>query len=231
MRNVKCKEGLPFAIKPWIDITDTLISKSPDPEPVRTLEQITHLSIHHSAVEGATIESYANYHVKTNGWYHIGYHNVIKLDQLYQTNDWFTKSYHTSSNNGYTLSCSVSGDLSKRPLSEVERINLYAWALTCLDIFPNLKVENILGHNEYPDNKTACPCIDMSKVREDITKLQISLNVSETWEARKLKLGNINNQINYMDGLILKGEGNGDASWALHWKEQVYEIMKSQKLL
>lgn len=178
LRNITVVEGLPFKVNPFQDITDTLPSRSPDPEPVRTIEEITHASVHHSAVEGATIQSYANYHVNTLGWAHIGYHNVIKLDTLFQTNDWLTKCYHTSSHNGNTISFSISGDLSKRPITDTERLLLYAGLLTALKVFPNLKVENIWGHNEFPDNKTACPCIDMQQVRADIAKYKLMMQAA-----------------------------------------------------
>jgi len=167
-------QGTPFNINPYKDITDTLPTLLPDTEPIRTPEQITHISVHHSAVEGGTIQGYADYHVNVLKWHHIGYHLVIKGDQTYQVNDLLTLSYHTSSNNGYTIGISVSGDLSKRPLSEVERNNLYAAILTVMDLF-KIPSENVKGHNEYPENNTSCPCIDMNKVRSDISNLQMQM--------------------------------------------------------
>lgn len=176
LRNIQAM-ALPYNVNPFIDITDTLPSRHPDPEPRRTREQITHISVHHSAVEGATIESYANYHVNTLKWAHIGYHMVVKGDQVFQTNDLSTFSYHTSSNNSYTVSVSVSGDLSKRPMSEVERLNLYAVILTYMELF-NIPVENVWGHNQFPANNTSCPCINMDQVRDDIAKIKLQLKAA-----------------------------------------------------
>src|SRR5690242_4696348 len=133
-RNVSLVTGLPFNVPPIQDITDRLQSRTPDQEPRRTPAQITHVSVHHSADEGGTIQGYADYHVHTLGWAHIGYHVVIKDGVPYQTNDLLTFSYHTSSNNAYTVAVSVSGDLSKRPLSELERNALYAVILTYMDM-------------------------------------------------------------------------------------------------
>lgn len=181
MRNIKVM-ALPFKVNEFQDITDKLMRNDLGKwEPDRTPEQITHLSIHHSAVEGATIESYARYHVGTNKWRSIGYHLVIKGDQVFQVNNLLAFSYHTSSNNGYTIGISISADLSKRPLSEIERLNLYAAILTVMDLF-KIPVENVLGHNQYPDNKTSCPCINMNKVRDDISKLILSIKVAESPE-------------------------------------------------
>jgi hypothetical protein len=174
LRNIQVIPELPYNVKPIIDITDTLPSRTPDTEPYRSPEQITHISVHHSAVEGATIQSYANYHVNTLGWNHIGYHTVVKGDQIYQTNDLLTFSYHTSSNNAYTVAVSVSGDLSKRGLTDDERNCLYATILTYMGIF-NIPVQNVLGHREYPANNTSCPCLDMNKLRSDIAQLQLQM--------------------------------------------------------
>lgn len=232
MRNIQPIADLPYSVKPWIDITDDLPHRLPDSEPMRTLEDITHLSIHHSGVEGGTIRGYANYHVNDLKWHHIGYHNVIKADQLYQTNNWLTMSYHTSGNNDNTLSCSISGDLSKRPMSEVERVNLYAWALTCLAMFTNLTIENIKGHNEYPGNeKTVCPAMDMNQVRNDIKTLKMKLVQQNTWKAKVNKVSEIGNQYNFMIGKIAEGEESGDAKWGMSQLLSVYEIMKERKLL
>jgi hypothetical protein len=177
IRNLQVIQDLPFNIKPYQDITDTLPTRLPDTEPVRTPEQITHISVHHSAVEGGTIQGYADYHVNTLKWHHIGYHLVIKGDQTFQVNDLMTFSYHTSSNNSYTIGISVSGDLSKRPLSEVERNNLYGAILTIMDLF-KIPVANVMGHNEYPENNTSCPCIDMNNLRSDIAKLQTQMKAA-----------------------------------------------------
>jgi hypothetical protein len=131
--------------------------------------------VHHSGVENGTIQGYADYHVNTRKWYHIGYHMVVKGSQLYQTNDLLTFSYHTSGNNNYTVGISVSGDFTKRSMTDDERNNLYAGILTLMEMF-NIPVEHVLGHNQYPGNeKTECPGFSMDVVRDDIRKLQLQL--------------------------------------------------------
>lgn len=230
MRNIALLPTLPFSVLPIQDITDTLASRSPDPETPRTPEQITHIAIHHSGVEGGTITGYANYHVNTLKWAHIGYHTVIKGNQIYQTNDLLTFSYHTSSNNHYTVSISVSGDLSKRPITEDERNCLYATVLTYMDLF-NIPVENVLGHNEYPGNRTACPCIDMALVRQDIKTIQMKMKQQESWTTKMKTVEGIINQINYLTGLMKLGENDGDAKWALNAFNDVADMMRSKHLL
>lgn len=230
LRNISAITALPFEVKPILDITDTLPSKLPDPEPYRTKEQITHIAVHHSAVEGGAIQGYADYHVNTLKWAHIGYHTVIKGDQIYQTNDLLTFSYHTSSNNAYTVSVSVSGDLSKRPLTDAERNCLYATILTLMDIF-NIPAANVWGHNEYPGNNTACPCIDMNQLRSDIKNIQMKMQQQDTWEEKMKNVAAIINQINYLTNLIKQGEQNGNAVWALNSFQDVARMMKDKHLL
>lgn len=230
MRNVKVIQGLPFNVKDIIDITDTLPNRTPDPETPRTPDQITHIAVHHSAVEGGTIQGYADYHVNVQKWAHIGYHCVVKGDQIYQTNDLLTFSYHTSSNNHYTVSVSVSGDLSKRSLTDDERNCLYATILTYMGIF-NIPIENVLGHNEYPSNNTSCPCIDMNQLRQDIKTIQHKMQQSNTWEAKMKNVADIINQINYLTNLMKLGEQDGNAVWALNSFQDVAQMMKEKHLL
>lgn len=236
MRNIKAIPGLPFKINEFQDITDTLPSRSPDPESVRTPEQITHISVHHSAVEGGTIMGYANYHVNTLGWAHIGYHIVIKEDQIFQVNDLMTFSYHTSSNNSYTIGISVSADFSKREPSEVERTNLYAAILTVMDLF-KIPVDNVMGHNEYPQNNTACPCIDMNKVRNDIRTLQNQMIYANSDAAAKIRAHAIANQILYFCNLSQGKDsyGNpateGDIQWGKNVLLELEPFMVERGLL
>ncbi len=230
MRNIGLLPNLPFSVLPIQDITDTLASRLPDPETPRTPDQITHIAIHHSAVEGGTIKGYADYHVNTLKWAHIGYHTVIKGNQIYQTNDMLTFSYHTSSNNHYTVSVSVSGDLSKRPLTDDERNCLYATVLTYMDLF-NIPVENVLGHNEYPSNNTACPCIDMNQLRQDVKTIQMKMKQQVTWAAKMKNVADIVNQINYLTDRMKLGEKDGDAIWAANAFNEVADMMRSKHLL
>lgn len=230
MRNVQPIPTLPFSVNPWIDITDQLPSRPNDPEPRRTINKITHLAIHHSGVEGGTPQGYADYHVNILKWYHIGYHIVIAAAQTNQTNDFFTKSYHTSSNNDYTVGISVSGDFTKRNLTEVERKNLYAAILTCMSIF-NIKIENVLGHDEFPSQNTACPGFDMHLVRDDVRGLWNVMQSADTWDRKITKVNELANQYKYMFDLMQAGETDGNARWAAEQLLSVRDVLKEKSLL
>lgn len=236
LRNIPVIPGLPFSVKPFIDITDQLPSK-PDWEPIRTPEQITHVSVHHSAVEGATIQSYANYHVNNQGWAHIGYHAVVKGDQVYQTNDLLTFSYHTSSNNPYTVSVSVSGNLSERSITEPERQCLYAAILTLIERF-KIPVENVWGHREFPDNNTSCPgSLNMDQLRYDIRGILKKMEYTQTDGNKKAVSFEIANQILYLYNLAQgkTPEGNaanpGDVIWAQDMLLELRPFMKDKGFL
>jgi len=225
LRNVPVIADLRFDIKPAVDITDQLPHK-PNPNPYRTVEQITHVSVHHSAVEGGSPQSYANYHVNTLGWPCIGYHDVIVGDQIYQVNDLLTFSYHTSGNNHYTVGISISGDLSKRDMTSAERQCLYARLLTYLSIFPNLTIDNILGHKEYPDNSTACPCTDMNRIRSDIRDLKLKMEGQSTMESKRGHAYLVAQQTQFLYSFINKNDG--DEQWALSYFEKFYSLMKAE---
>ncbi|MEC0231191.1 peptidoglycan recognition protein family protein [Paenibacillus alba] len=227
IRNISLLPNLPFNVLPIQDITDTLATRLPDPETPRTPDKITHIAVHHSAVEGGTIAGYADYHVNSLKWSHIGYHTVIKGNQIFQTNDLLTFSYHTSSNNSYTVSVSVSGDLSKRALTTDERNCLYATILTLMNIF-KIPAENVLGHNEYPSNNTACPCIDMNQLRSDIKNIQMKMQQQDSWESKLTKISQMVNQFNYFNSLVKGGAADGNAVWAVSQQMQLYDVMKDK---
>lgn len=208
----------------------------------RELDDLTTPILHHDAwpkknragVDDITFaKEIAEDHIKLTKNEKLGdagfpYHLWIRNGQIYQTNDILDFTYGVSNCNGYTVHICVSGDyFSYDTLTDPDRKALYGAIIAVISALPSYK--EIKGHDELQAKN--CPGYDENIVKEDIAKLQYTLSHSETWEARKLKLGNINNQINYMDSLVTKGEADGGASWALHWKEQVYEIMKSQKLL
>lgn len=230
MRYVQLIQNLPYDLAPIQDITDTLPARKNDPEPYRKTSDITHISVHHSGVEGGTIKGYADYHVNTLKWYHIGYHMVIVGNRIYQTNDLQTFSYHTSGNNHYTVGISVSGDFTKRPLSDGERQALYGAILTVMDIF-KIPVERVLGHNEYPGQNTDCPAFDMNRVREDIKTLQQRMSRVDSWHWKNEQVKDLCNEINFLTSRLALGESDGNAQWAMNNLLGIREIAKAKGLL
>lgn len=229
MRNVTMVKDLPFKVKESQDITDTLVRNDKgDWEPDRTPDQIKRISIHHSAVEGGSPESYAKYHVQTLGWRSIGYHICIVGDKILQTNDLMSFTYHTSSNNFDTVSVSISGDLSKRDITTDERNCLYAVIITYMKLF-NIPIENVLGHREFSNNNTTCPAIPCDQVREDIKNILMKMERDNTIEAQIERCFAVKNQSEFMYNKAKQNDGDG--VWARTWLDRVHSIMKDQGLL
>lgn len=145
---------------PMIELVDVL-PKSPTKsyEP-RTLDQITHIAIHHSAAPGnVTPERIAKYHVENEShqWPGIGYHFYIQPDgTINHTQDMGLISYHVYANNEYTVGLCVAGnftDVIPTPAQIDATAHLSAWLMQEL----NISLDHVMGHKEYPHNVTACP--------------------------------------------------------------------------
>ena len=141
------------------DVVDQLPKHAINRYLARSLDKITHLTIHHSAAPGnVAIETIARYHVDHNNWPGIGYHFCVEPDgTIYQVNKLETICYHAGVVNDYTVGICIEGDFRKgvipTPLQIQNAAHLAAWLATKLRI----PVDNIMGHREYPQNPTECP--------------------------------------------------------------------------
>ncbi|GIK71622.1 MAG: hypothetical protein BroJett021_06100 [Chloroflexota bacterium] len=131
----------------------------------RTLGQITHIAIHHTAapprVGPARI---AELHIAADpargkgAWPGIGYHFFVHDDgRIEQTNALETISYHVVRHNGYSVGVAFAGSFmnGKIPTSAQLRAgaHLVAWLMQELRI----PLARVWGHREFPDNMTVCP--------------------------------------------------------------------------
>lgn len=142
--------------------------------PERDISDITHIDVHHSAsltedYKGyKTIKQFALYHINGHGWPGIGYHYVVGPDKVvYKTGYAKEKRWSVGGHNSYTISVMAVGDFTKEEISEDQYkilLNLIRKVMTAY----NIPRENVLGHNEFPDQNTACPGIDMDKLRSDL---------------------------------------------------------------
>jgi N-acetyl-anhydromuramyl-L-alanine amidase AmpD len=124
----------------------------------RTLNKITHITIHHSAAPANVApDRVAAYHVNTVGWPGIGYHFYVEPDgEIFQVNRLETVSYHVGNSNSYAVGICVSGTFNgvvPTPRQIEQAGHLIAWLMQKL----NIKIENIMGHKEFPENVTECP--------------------------------------------------------------------------
>lgn len=165
MRQMILRSDLPFKVKPIIDITDDLPRHPTLKWPQR--KSTKRIIVHHTGVVNGTLRGHANYHVG-KGRPGIGYSTVIVGDQAYQTNDWMARTIHAGNNNDDTISVSVEGNFTLRPLSDGERNVLHAVILTYMGLF-NIPVSMVFGHGEV--SPTACPGFDMNRVRTDLVSI------------------------------------------------------------
>ena len=141
------------------DVTDTLPKHATNRYSTRSLDKITHITIHHSAAPAnIPVETIAAYHVNNNDWPGIGYHFCIGPDgTIYQVNRLETISYHAGVVNDYTVGICLEGDFRNGLIPTPKQIesagHLSAWLSQKL----NIPVANIMGHKEYPKNATECP--------------------------------------------------------------------------
>ncbi len=143
---------------PMQELVNTLVKSTTGAYDSRSLAQISHICVHHSAAPASiTPERIAEYHVNTHGWPGIGYHYYIGPDGvIYHTQDLSLISYHVYMNNSYTVGVCLAGDFTDvgpTPAQVNAAGKLIAWLMQELHI----PITNVWGHKEFPQNATACP--------------------------------------------------------------------------
>ncbi|MCD8508872.1 MAG: N-acetylmuramoyl-L-alanine amidase [Bacillus sp. (in: Bacteria)] len=129
------------------------------------IEAISYITVHHSATSSGNAQSFANYHVNYNNWPGIGYHFVILRDGTIQwSNSLTTTSYHTGGRNTGNIGICLVGDGQFTDV-QIERLITLIQHLK-MDL--SVPVRRVLGHNEHPDQSTACPSLDMDSIRSQV---------------------------------------------------------------
>jgi hypothetical protein len=131
----------------------------------RSLSQISHVAVHHTAAPVALDPArIAETHIAADpgrnkeAWPGIGYHYFIHADgTIEQTNHLETICYHVYRHNNYTVGVVFAGSFmnGRIPTSAQLRAgaHLVAWLMQEL----HLPLARIWGHREFPENTTVCP--------------------------------------------------------------------------
>ena len=131
----------------------------------RQLAAITHIAIHHTALPPSVgPERIAQAHVAEDtdrgkgAWSGIGYHYFIPVDgEILQTQPVELRTFHVGRHNSYTIGVVFAGSFMNGSTPTARQIHsgarLIAWLLQEFQ----LQISNILGHQEFSDNSTACP--------------------------------------------------------------------------
>lgn len=180
------------------NMIDTLPRHRTKTYPKRSMDQVTEFIVHHMASE-APLVNQANYHVNTKGWAGLGYHIVIWKDRIIQANPLDVVSNHCSGHNPQSIGVSILGDLSKRPITDLER-KLVAGVLASLNAM--LPGRKILGHNECV--ATTCPATSMDQIRQDVKELELRLTLEDSANDRLARAVKVAGRVNDLYSIASK---------------------------
>jgi len=238
MRNIKWMTDLPYELPNIIDITEQLTRHKNRTYDVRRPQDITAIVIHHT-VTTAPIENIAKSHVNNDGWPGIGYHLIISNDRVYQVNDLNAASYHAKGWNDKSIGISIHADLTKRSLTEFERMLLYGTILTVKSLYPT--INRIVGHNEASKELnlpgTLCPATDMNRIRQDILNLENQIAYEKSPEAIRTKAYAVANNVSYLYNMANGKDEHGNPAnpqqqeWAVRMLIKLFPAFKDAGLL
>lgn len=160
-----------------VDKRGKLVHKGEYAKRKNDVNSITTRVWHHSLTKlsagGSKIESFADFHVRTNGWPEIAYHLIIDPKHvengkaaIYYCVDIAKRSYHVGNSNTIGLGICVIGDYRTDKLSE-------ATIRSIIDLHKALMADGIgkydKAHNEMPGYSwKACCVFDYNKAFKDV---------------------------------------------------------------
>jgi N-acetylmuramoyl-L-alanine amidase len=135
----------------------------------RSLDQITHIAIHHSATSASvTAQRIAHYQVfsEKHQWPGMSYHYFIHPDGVIcHTQALELNSNHIFGHDRYTVGVCLAGDFDSVSPTSMQLVacgHLFAWLMQEL----NIEVQNIMGHKEFSLTNTSCPGIQWDTGRQ-----------------------------------------------------------------
>jgi hypothetical protein len=138
-----------------VDVRADLPRHATKTYPLRPLEDIRYLVVHHTGAPGdIAVRAIADEHVRVNDWPGIGYHFVIDpTGVIYQTQDLTTVSYHARQFNPAAAGIALMGDLTVA-LPTVEQMEALATLVARVLADLGLPASSVRGHREM----VATPC-------------------------------------------------------------------------
>lgn len=157
-----------------VDKRGKLVHKGSYSKRTKTITtRVWHHSLTKLAAGGSKIESFADFHVRTNGWPEIAYHLIIDpkhvVDEkatIYYCVDISKKSYHVGNSNNIGLGICVIGDYRTDKLTDPTIRSI-------IDLHKALVADGIgkydKAHNEMPGYSwKACCVFDYNKAFKDV---------------------------------------------------------------
>ena len=143
----------------------------------RSLWGVRQIVIHHGmtrrGLAGTNLESYLQYHVRTNNWSCGGYPFGVEPDgKIKQAYDMEVQTPHVGNANRHSLGIVLPGDFRYEEPTEIQWKHAVELTLYLLQQLP-LKNIKILGHQEVPGYSwKECPAFNMDKFRRDVKRVE-----------------------------------------------------------
>jgi N-acetylmuramoyl-L-alanine amidase len=146
------------------------------------LKKVKYIVIHHTHTKKDSVKKIREFHKKIKGWEDIGYHwvignksNLTKDGKIYKARSEKFVGSHVYKHNKNSIGIALIGnfDIEKPSKKQIE----YLLKLIKQKIKKyNIKIKNILGHNEFKGVKKTCPGknFNIEKLRKEL-KAQLSL--------------------------------------------------------
>lgn len=213
-------------VKPIVDLRGVIpVNKAYTWEQLcgnRNPNAITTIAVHHDALQkykfvGVTdvelATRIANGHIENKQYHEKGdpgfpYDIWIRGGQAYLCNDLLPLKYGVSGHNDYTIHVSVSGEYKYTDgMTDDDRTALISVIIMLQQIeqFPNLKI--VKGHGEM--TPTACPGIDMNKLRNDVQSAKNQIAFQESEQGMEERSFGIANYILYLYNLAKGKDWDG----------------------
>lgn len=142
-------------------------NKTPRSNGTRKLSVITKIARHHSATTDGNWDAFWRHWNGVKGWGTGGYHEIILRNgdvQLCYDPHEITNGVKGHNTNTYHICVVGNGSFTEAQEKAFdERARLAMQRL-------NLKPSDVLGHNEFSGQKTSCPGINMTMVRNRLSK-------------------------------------------------------------
>lgn len=131
----------------------------------RSLTQITHIAVHHTAAPPTLSPArIAELHIAPDpgrgkeAWPGIGYHYFIHPDGVIeQTNPLEVASYHVYRHNGYAVGVVLAGSFMNGKIPTTAQLRAAAHVIAWLMQDLHIPLARVWGHREFPENSTVCP--------------------------------------------------------------------------
>jgi N-acetylmuramoyl-L-alanine amidase len=140
-------------------------------EPLRPLQQITAIVIHHTQEDGWDVYKTHQYH-QSLGWSGIGYNYFIEEDGTIFEGRGLYEGAHAKGYNASSVGICMSGNFDKIVPTQSQMTSSYAICKTLLSDY-KLTAENVIGHREIEGVTKTCPGLNfnMDEFRAQIKKL------------------------------------------------------------